>query len=96
MTSRKLAERTNRFEHNIVQLINDHKEYLEKINKLKERKLRNTSNKSVSVFTLTNKHLIYIAGVTRDKNLKCLILDLVKEPVSKKSFWERIGYNLLG
>lgn len=73
ISSEKIAKESNRYHHNMVALIRDHKVVLESINKLKVDKIE-SRNGFRYVYWLDNQQLLYLAGVAKKDALKKVLM----------------------
>ena len=73
INSEQIAKESNRYHHNVVALIRDHKETLESIGELKVDKTP-SRNGFKHVYWLDNQQLLYLAGISKKDPLKKVLL----------------------
>lgn len=95
ITSKQIATAMKRYHHNIIAFIDNHRDALKEIDNLEEVFIPQNNSKPKRIFHLSNKQLLYLAGATRQKPLKRIMLDfykqtLIEDKYEKKSIWQKI------
>ncbi len=93
ITSKEIARTAVRPHHNITTYVRDRKEILESIDYLEYELINVEKNKGM--YVLTNLHLLYLAGTSKDDYLKKILLDFYFEtkpvlPTVKKKWYQKI------